>query len=229
MAGVFNGDPTVWQNGDHGLDWSLHGPLFAIAEMGYHFNGLASDEGKLGNYKLGGYYNGGSFTNSAGRVLGPAAAGAGLTSTTTTGDWGFYAIADQVVWQPGGKGDPRGLGVFGSIVVAPNDTINQMPFFCDGGVIVRGLLPSRPTDLVSFAAAYGKFSDDLAAVQQIANRLDPSVGVQDYELMFEWSYRIRMRDGAMFLQPDLQYIVNPGGAGQYPNALVVGAQVGVNF
>ena len=44
-----------------------------------------------------------------------------------------------------------------------------MPFFCDGGVIVRGLLPCRPTDSISFGAAYGKFSADLAAAQEYAN------------------------------------------------------------
>ena len=76
---------------------------------------------------------------------------------------------------------------------------------------------------------YGKFSDDLQAAQQLAQVLDPTVGVQEYELVFEWAYRIRMRNGAMFFQPDLQYIVNPGGAHQYANALVVGAQAGVNF
>ena len=69
---------------------------------------------------------------------------------------------------------------------------------------------------------YGKFSHDLQAAQQLAQALDPSVGVQEYELVLEWAYRFRMRDGAMFFQPDLLYIVNPGGAHQYANALVVG-------
>jgi carbohydrate-selective porin OprB len=45
----------------------------------------------------------------------------------------------------------------------------------------------------------------------------------------QWAYRIRMRDGAMFFQPGVQYIINPGGAHQYANALQIGAQAGVNF
>ena len=77
--------------------------------------------------------------------------------------------------------------------------------------------------------SYGKFSPDLQIAQQIASISLPTVGVQEYELVLEWAYRIRMRDGAMFFQPDMQYIVNPGGAHQYDNALVVGAQAGVNF
>jgi porin len=229
MAGAYNGDTDVWDDSNHGMDWSLHGPLFAIAEVGYIRNGLANDEGLLGHYKLGAYYNGGSFTNSAGRVLGPTAANFGLTSSTSRGNWGFYTVFDQVLYNPGGRGDPRGLGVFGSVVVAPDDTINEMPFFCDAGVVIRGLLPRRPTDSIGFGVVYGQFSDDLAAVQQLAQTVSPAVGVQDYELALEWFYRVRMRDGAAFVQPDLQYIINPDGTGLISNALVVGLQIGLNF
>ena len=76
---------------------------------------------------------------------------------------------------------------------------------------------------VAAADRVRKFSDDLEAAQQLAQVVAPTVGVQEYEPVFEWAYRVRMRDGAMFFQPDLQYIVNPGGAHQYANALVVGA------
>lgn len=51
MAGVYNGDPDIRANENHGFDFSLHGPLFAIAEVGYQRNGRPDDEGKLGNYK----------------------------------------------------------------------------------------------------------------------------------------------------------------------------------
>jgi porin len=32
-----------------------------------------------------------------------------------------------------------------------------------------------------------------------------------------------------YIQPDVQWVVNPGGTGTIPNALVLGAQVGVVF
>ena len=32
-----------------------------------------------------------------------------------------------------------------------------------------------------------------------------------------------------YVQPNLQYIVQPGGTGSIPNALVLGAQIGVIF
>jgi porin len=205
----------------------MHGPLFAIAEVGYRRNGFKHDEGLLGNYKLGGYYNGGSFSTFSPSQF--AAGAGGPASSTVSGNWGYYALFDQVVYAPYGKSDPRGLGVFAAVTVAPDQSINQMPFFCDGGAIIRGLIPGRPTDTLGFAAVYGKFSPDMQAAQEMAQIVNPAVAVQEYELVFEWAYRIRMRDGAAFFQPDVQYIVNPGGAHQYENAMQIGAQAGINF
>jgi porin len=31
------------------------------------------------------------------------------------------------------------------------------------------------------------------------------------------------------VQPDIQWVINPGGTGNIPNALVLGAQMGVTF
>lgn len=226
MLGLYNGDPDIRSNDNHGVDFSMHGPLFAIAEVGYQRNGRPDDEGKLGNYKLGAYYNGGSFDTFSASQFVP---NIGLPAGTDHGNWGYYALFDQVIFQPYGKADPRALGIFASIAVAPDQSTNQMPFFCNGGTLIRGLIPGRREDTLGFGVIYGKFSDDLQAAQQLAQVVAPTVGVQEYELVFEWAYRVRMRDGAMFLQPDLQYIVNPGGAHQYANAFQVGAQAGVNF
>ena len=33
----------------------------------------------------------------------------------------------------------------------------------------------------------------------------------------------------MYIQPDIQWVINPDGLGTTPNALVLGAQVGVIF
>ena len=46
------------------------------------------------------------------RAVGPPAG-------TVDGKWGYYALFDQVIFQPCGKDDPHAMGVFASIVVAP--------------------------------------------------------------------------------------------------------------
>jgi len=55
------------------------------------------------------------------------------------------------------------------------------------------------------------------------------VGVQNHESVLEWTYRFNMKQGAVFVQPDLQYIIRPGATGQIGNALVLGCQMGINF
>jgi porin len=69
----------------------------------------------------------------------------------------------------------------------------------------------------------------LRNAERLAKRLDPTVGVKQEETVLEWNYTFRFKDGALFVEPDLQYIIRPGGTGNIPNALVVGAQVGINF
>jgi porin len=32
-----------------------------------------------------------------------------------------------------------------------------------------------------------------------------------------------------YIQPDLQYVIDPGGTGDIPNAIVIGAQMGVTL
>jgi porin len=63
MAAVYNGDPTIRANKYHGVNFSPHGPAFAIAEVGYQINGLPGDSQLLGNYKLGAWYDDAQFTN----------------------------------------------------------------------------------------------------------------------------------------------------------------------
>ena len=53
-------------------------------------------------------------------------------------------------------------------------------------------------------------------------------GNPTYELSYELGYRVNMTKFA-YIQPDMQWIVNPGGTGNIPNALVLGAQMGVVF
>jgi porin len=48
-------------------------------------------------------------------------------------------------------------------------------------------------------------------------------------MAIELFYRFYFYKHAVFFQPDLQYIVRPGGTGQIDNALVLGFHMGINF
>jgi carbohydrate-selective porin OprB len=84
-------------------------------------------------------------------------------------------------------------------------------------------LPGRGKDRALVGAAYGAFSMDQASVQK-AEGVPP----QYYELVMEASYAIAVNQW-MTVTPDVQFIVNPGGAGHLPDALVLGVVVGLSF
>ncbi len=217
QVGFYNGDPGVRENNRHGVDLTLKGPFFAMGEVGYQVNGLPSDNSQLiGNYKLGAWYDGARITNFG-------------SSATTPGSWGVYGLFDQVLVPFGSPGSNRGLGIFGSVIYGVDPQVQEMPFFFNAGVSVRGIFESRPADALGLGVVYGHFSEDLQHAQQVEQLINPAVGIQSYETAIELTYRLYFDRSAVFFQPDLQYIIRPGGTGQIRNALVVGLQLGVNF
>ena len=214
MLGVYDGDPNIRGNRFHGVDMSLDGPVFVIGEFGLHVNGLPGDSELLGNYKAGFWYD-----NSAATEFG--------SSRTQRGSWGAYGLFDQVLVPFAERKSNRGLGVFGSTTFSADPSVAKLPFFCTGGVEVRGPLESRPADWCGLGAAYGSFSHQLQEAQE--QQANPATTVQDHELALEATYRFFFRNNAAFFQPDVQYIVHPGGTGRIKDALVLGFQVGFNF
>jgi len=222
MAGVYNGDSSIRADDNHGADMSMNGPVFAMAEVGYKRNGLPGDSQFLGNYKAGFWYDHNSFTDYT--TIGYA-----QPAGTKQDNWGFYGMFDQVLIPFAEPTSNRGLGVFGSVLVSPDQSVSQMPYFFTAGVACRGILASRPADVVGFGMVFGEFSSDLRSAQEREQLLDPTVGVQSHEIVLEGTYRFSLRKGALFFQPDVQYVIRPGGTGQIANALVLGCQLGVNF
>ena len=222
MGGVYNGDPSIRQIEHNGADMSMNGPVLAIGEAGYQCNGLPGDTGLLGNYRIGGWYDNAVSTDFE-------SVGYGRPSATKRGNWGIYTLADQVLVSFGDRSRNSGLGICGSFLFSPDDSVSQMPYFFTAGVVARGFFPSRPTDVAGFGIVYGCFSSDLRHAQEREQLFDPAIGVQDYETVLEWTYRLYFCKTAVFFQPDIQYVVRPGGTGKIDDALVIGCQVGFNF
>ena len=222
MGGVYNGDPSIRDDSHHGAEFSIDGPVFAMGEIGYQINGMPGDQGLIGNYKAGFWYDDSHYTDF--RTVGP-----GQASTSSRGNWGIYGQFDQVLVRFGGTGSIRGLGITGSVLVSPDQSVSQMPFFGNAAVVVRGMLAQRPTDVLGLGIVYGHFSSDLQDSQRREQQVDPTVGVQNHEIALELTYRLQFLRGALFVQPDLQTILQPGGTGQISDAFVAGLQAGVNF
>src|SRR5277367_1286929 len=167
MAGVYNGDPSIRDIDHNGADMSMNGPVFVIGEAGYQLNGLPGESHRLGNYKIGFWYDNSEFTdyNSVGYAQ---------SAGTKRGNYGFYTLFDQVLVPFGEPGSNRGFGVFGSFMASPNESVSQLPYFFTAGVACRGIFEARPIDVAGFGVVYGSFSSDLSNAQEREQLLDPA-------------------------------------------------------
>jgi porin len=89
------------------------------------------------------------------------------------------------------------------------------------GTIWQGLIPGRDQDQWLTCFLIANYSTEYANAA-------PSAGTPTYEAVLETSYVIQLNK-YLSVQPDLQYIVRPGGSGDIPNALVIGLQAVLSF
>jgi porin len=192
---------------------------------------------RAGNFKLGGWAQTGKFPRLAGsrrhsfstgpvrpseyvrsRIKRPHSSHGQSDQSSNSqhqqhGTGGYYLVFDQTLWQPAdAQPDGRGVRCFLSYGGSQGSvsTIDQQ---ASGGFTWTGLFPSRPQDILGFAPFYAGVSDQAGLPHS-------------YELAFETFYRVQMTPWA-YVQPDLQYIINPGG--QYPDAFVLTVRLVMNF
>ncbi len=112
-----------------------------------------------------------------------------------------------------GTDDTQGLGVFGQFGWAPGNR-NFIQEYYGGGLVYRGLIPERDNDVVGLAIANILYSSPYRQSSAAGG-----TNIDKYETAIELFYKY-LPSPYFSLQPDLQYIVNPGG--QYKDALVPG-------
>ena len=223
---------------DHGLDWSINNSdgVLMIGQVGWTpeffkkpaaaskpSDGKSLAEGKTvrpvspdagmqglpGHYWFGAYYSPWQFAQFG-------------STETASNSYGFYWHADQMVWQEE-PGSDQGLTLWSAFVLSPQQNISKLPFQVNSGIVYKGLVPARDHDTTMLGFVYGNFSDDYAGTVAATGAGTPS-----YEIALEAGYRIQVTKFA-YIQPNVQWIINPGGTGNIPNALVLGAQMNVTF
>ena len=98
-----------------------------------------------------------------------------------------------------------------------------MAFYFDTGLTYKGLIPTRDGDTFGVAFAYAKLSS--GALQQGSSE---SAGGLGAEMALEATYLTQITKW-LSLQPDLQFIINPGGNKGLSNALVIGGRLSITF
>jgi porin len=212
--GIYQATPASSVIANHGLnmEFSSDNGLQMFGEVGRKIT--LSDpwrdtpEGLPGNHKFGGYWSSYDYDTYGGG--------------STPYSYGFYWIGQQMVWRERAASD-AGITLWYSFVYAPQTDLAQFPFFTGAGGGWQGLLPSRPDDWVLFGSYYGVMSWSFASDQQAAGLGDPT-----YEWVLEWDYRAQVTPW-LYVMPSVQYVIRPGGTGEIPNALVLGAEIGITF
>jgi porin len=244
-AAVFNGDPAGRGPGNpqerdaSGTSFRLGDGAFSIAEAAYARNQEKEAAGLPATYKLGGYYYTGRFgdprEDDTGRSLAdPASSGRPAIRHT---HFGFYLVADQMVWRRAGTTD-RGLGLFARLAGDPTAG-NQINLYADAGIHYRGLLPDRDDDIFGVAVAYAKIGNEARGFDADATRFTGrNRPIRDFEAVLEVTYKAHIAPW-WSVQPDLQFIFHPGGNMARPNdpggtqaipdALVLGLRSAVAF
>ncbi len=218
MTAVFSGDPSGG-NGSNQLatpatpaQWSFSGGAFLLAEAGYTPNQAKGSPGLPGAYKIGAWFHTSDrFGDQRFDTLGLSLANpqSNGIARNHSGNWAFYAVADQKLFREAGS-DDKGLSAFFRITGAPADR-NLVNFYFDTGLVYTGLFPSRPEDKIGFAAAYAHVSDRARQLDQdTAFFTTPGYPTRSSEIGLELTYQAKLMPW-WTLQADLQHVIRPSG------------------
>ena len=240
MAGVFSGSPAPNTDPDpqranaYGVSFPWNGAL-AVAEAQY-----AVGQGKgeyAGVYKIGAWYNTLPFADQRYNTLGQPLADPAVDPTprTHSGAFGLYGVADQMIWR--GAEKERTLNVFLRPMVAPQGDRNLTTFSINAGLTLHDPLPGRKDDTFGLGFGFVQLSPSAIGFSSDTAFYNPGVysPTLSNETVFEATYQFQATPWAQ-IQPDLQFVHNPGGGIANPNtggkvddALVAGLRVNVTF
>jgi porin len=245
LFAVFNGDPAGPGEGDPqrrnptGTSFRINDPPLFMSEINFAYNQDKNATGLPGTVKLGGWYHFGQFADQRFSAEGLSLAdllSSGMPAQHR-GNFGIYAIVDQILWRVPGTTD-QGLGVFARASVSPSDR-NLISTYFDGGATYKGLFPGRESDTLGIGFGYANISSKARALDRDAvsfSGIDSPI--RDYEAVVEVTYQAQITPNWM-LQPVFQYIVHPGGhipspvgtssSSPIPNAAVFGLRTMVKY
>ncbi len=222
-GGPFNNDSQLRGAEAAGVKFNLGTGALFMTELQYAINqppaGASSPApaGLPGTYKIGAWFDSGAFPdqrfdNTGLSLANPMSSG---VPQMHRGNFGVYGMFDQTVWQPDPK-SPQSAGIFVRAMAAPPN-LNLVDFAADTGVNVKAPLPGRDGDSAGIAYGVTKISGRATQLDQdTAFFTGGAYPVRSTEQFIEVTYQIQAA-GWWQIQPDFQYIFNPGGGIPNPN------------
>jgi porin len=245
LAGVFNGTPLKNNENLHGTSFPWGDGKLYIAEMQFAYPALGSmvEPGQtqpLGwTYRLGAWYDSENFADMRNDQNGLSLADPASTGIARQhgGNYAFYAVADKLIWRD--RRDPnRTVAIFSRVMGTPLGDRNLVDFSLNAGLTFHSPFRNRAADTFGIGVGYAHVSNQVAQLDQdTVNFSGTAMPIRSSEEFVELTYQYQLKPWIQ-IQPDIQYVVNPGAGIADPNnadgsrikdELVVGARTNISF
>ncbi len=249
MAGVFNGSPIPLNSPNtplsnpNGVSFPLNTGIFAIAELQYTFpgptpSGKPAVDGPLpGTYKIGAWYDSEDFDDQQYDNLGvPLASPESNMPAKKQGNYAIYAVADQTIWRSADPG--RNVSAFIRPMFTTLQNRNLIAFSVNGGLTMHDPFAGRDNDVCGLGFGVTRVTSGASNYDRDLPVYQPTVytPVRNTETFLEATYQAQILPSWQ-LQPDVQYIINPGAGLANPdeptqkikNEFVVGLRTTITF
>jgi porin len=195
QTAFFNGDPGNYETNRHNLNWhfSRDGGWFNISEFHYRTN----SDIKPGKYKFGIFYHSKEFSDP-------------LNSTQIKGNFGFFVMGEQQLTSEKNT-IKNGLSMFFQFSYSPSDA-NLIGSYYSLGAIYRGMFDKWNEDELTLALASARIGENML-------KFNPEF--YKYETALEITYK-KYITPEIIIQPDFQYIINPGADKQNNRNVTIG-------
>jgi porin len=201
-AGMFDGSLEQGiSTGSRGPSTLFEHSLFFIGEFGTTWSTSAHQDGRLG---IGAWGHTGQFARYSGG--------------TDDGTAGAYLVLDQTIWRKHPEIDGDTQGVFAYLQYGYADPqVSPVQDHFGAGATWVGLMDWRKNDILGLAATYVEFTNVRSAGYSGGGELD-----------VELFYKVVVTPW-LSIKPDIQFVRNPGGVRDRPDALAASIQTTVTF
>ncbi|MBT8038376.1 MAG: carbohydrate porin [Verrucomicrobiae bacterium] len=154
-----------------------------------------------GRLSLGGWHHNGEFT--------------GFDGSMDDGTHGYFLTVEQRLSRRASGSDDGGVYVFAQYGWA-DESLSEIAQHFGAGVVTQGTFAGRDDDSAGVYITHADLSDD------------PAAGFAKDETAIDLFYRCQLCP-TFYIQPEIQYIVNPSGDTAVDNALIGGVRFSMSF
>lgn len=194
------------------IQYDTNEGILLLNELGF-LSQEHNEEARYAKFALGGWYYSSQFDDLVDVD--------GVGNPVKRANYGIYGLGEYNIYAE--KDDPdQGLNVFLRGGFA-NGSVNQFKGYVGLGAVYTGLIPKRDEDQIGLAVATAinssKYKQSVIATGSTATSTEVNV---------ELSYRAQITPW-LAIQPDIQYIANPGTDPTLNDAIHVGARFELVF